>query len=388
MSTVLSRWPGSSLVLVVGLCGCDPPADAPELPDFSVRPCQLLGVATDPTCQPPDCGGNSPAVNGFPINGFSKEARGACNPAGVQLLPRSLQGGGCGRGAELGLDPAGMRLVGRRGGKVVCTGEQLAGATFLVRSRARATLMLTVAGVRAFRVGPASFEGYRIESGGGSACQPEVAESMRRQLGLAAAATRRAGDAPTAAGYEFGPNDDLVIAVDGPIYDPGDRTIAGTRPQWFNLACAGDALAKRTLLGLHVPDNDGRNETALRMLTANYCGKAYTVRGMKIEWIRALLTGDREARWINGKALCIDTPRLMKLQVIDGVPYPPSELPPELQPRGCESQTCDEQAWTSALLAECRLKPCGVGGEFEMESFFFGNDSNRVLVQPRQPPRP
>jgi hypothetical protein len=371
MSTVLGSrmfaWVGLLIGVCSGVCSCRPP-DAPALPDFGVRGCQIIGVAEDPTCKPPDCGGNSPVVNGFPINGFSKDAAGACNPGGVQLLPRSLEGGGCGSGADLGFETQG-RLIGRRGDTVVCSGEQLTGATFLVRSHARATMAFTIAGVRKFRVGGADFEGYRIESGGGSACEPQVAERVRRQLGVVGDQTKPVSDAElTAAGYTFGPHDDLVIA--------------DTRAQWFNLACAGDALAKRTLLGLQVAD-DGHNETALRMLTANYCGKPYTVRGMKVEWIRALLTGAREARWTAGKAICIDTPRLMKLEVVDGVPFPPNKLPAQLQPRGCENQTCDENSWTLALLTECKLKRCRPEDKFEIESFFHPSDGNRVLVNPR-----
>jgi hypothetical protein len=390
MSTALvSRMIVSGMGLIVGLCSCSRPVDAPVSPDFSIAVCQLLGVAgpTDPTCQPPDCGGNSPVVNGFPINGFSKDGGGACNPAGVQLLPRSLQGGGCGSGADLGFEPEGLRLVGRRDDEVVCTGEQLTGATFQVRSHARATLAFTIAGVRRFRVGGKDFEGYRIESGGGSACEPVVAQRVRHQLGLVGSTTPPAdGAEPTAAGYEFGPNDDLVIAVDGPLYDSRDQTIRDTRNQWFNVACAGDALAKRSLLGLHVAENDNLNETSLRMLTANYCGKPYTVRGMKVEWIRALMTGAREARWTDGKAICIDTPRLMKLQVVDGETFPPTELPVQLQPQGCENRTCDEAGWTRALLAECRLARCRSETNFQIESFFHSTDINRVLVNPRAIP--
>ena len=182
---VLSRWFASCIVVVGGVVGCKSttptpapaPALAPEGPDFSAKLCGKP-AHTDALgdCPSGDCGPNSPIVNGFPVNGFSKDAGGACNRLGVQMIPHSLQGGHCGNGADLGLDPTGTRLVGTRLGQVVCTGEELTGASFLVRSFARATQSFTITNVRqvAMLDQVNRYEGYRIESGGESVDRKSV----------------------------------------------------------------------------------------------------------------------------------------------------------------------------------------------------------------------
>src|ERR1041384_2769696 len=94
---VLSRLFASSILLVGGPAGCKNPAPvpapAPQGPDFGVPLCERprfpdLG---DQDCTGGSCPGNSPVVNGFPINGFGKDATSACNQAGVQLIPHSLE---------------------------------------------------------------------------------------------------------------------------------------------------------------------------------------------------------------------------------------------------------------------------------------------------------
>src|SRR5262245_18278026 len=115
---VLSRLFASIILLMGELAGCKNPAPvparAPQGPDFGVPLCRppVFPQAGTGDCTSIGCPGNSPVVNGFPINGFSKDATGACNQAGVQLIPHSLEGGHCGRGADLGLDSTGTRLIG------------------------------------------------------------------------------------------------------------------------------------------------------------------------------------------------------------------------------------------------------------------------------------
>ncbi len=360
----------SSVSVVLGLVGCGGAQEAPAPPDFSVPACQapVALVAPDITCPERNCGENSPIVNGFPINGLSNHGRGTCNRSGVQLLPRSLQGGGCGSGADLALDPTEGVLIGERGGKVVCTGERLTGATFTVRSHARATLTFAITNVRRIQVAgggtPGYREGYRIESGGASACEPGVAANVRSRLGLRAKPDPQGEEPPTADGYSFGPDDDLVVAMDGPLYDVRDALITNPHGEWFNLACAGDALAKQVLFGLYFPGDERMNETTLRMITANYCGKAYTLRGIQFGWAAMLLAQSVEAGWAGGKAVCIDKPRLM---VASGIP--PEKLPASLQPTGCDKTPCNKEDWIKALRTECKLGPCKDATKFDFMSF-------------------
>ena len=362
----------------------------PTGPEVSAPVCTAPGhhkTTPEETCTSGDCGTNSPIVNNFPINGLSKRADGACNASGVQLLPHSLQGGGCGKAADLALGPGGTQLIGTRNGQVVCTGDQLAGATFLVRSFASATLALTIASVRPIITldGKAQYEGYRIESGGVPACDSVAALSIQRRLGLVDTEAP-VGALPKPVGDPPGPNDDLVIAVDGPLYNRADKLIPGSQDRWFNLACARDSLAKRSLYGLYTAGDDATNETALRMLTANYCGKPYTVAGVELQWeVHSPVPQIRheEARWHGGKAICIDTPRLMTLATANR-PIAPADLPAQLQPGGCASQHCDANRWTQALRAECQLPACGElptpAPQFEFDSFDFGNDQNHIVV--------
>jgi hypothetical protein len=394
---VLSRSFVSSIVLVGGLVGCRTttpraPAPGPEAPDFSVKLCREPrhpdGTVDCPTG---DCPPNSPVVNGFPINGFSKESAGVCNAAGVQLIPHSLRGGHCGDGAELGLDPSGTRLVGTRQGQVVCAGEELTGASFLVRSYARDTQSFAITNVRQIAMldHVHQYEGYRIETDGASACEPATALRVRRQLGLVPENQAPPAPLPRPVGYQFGPHDDLVIAVDGPLYDREDRVVPGSRDHWFNLACAGDALAKRTLYNLYSASDDARNETALRMLTANYCGRPYTVPGIELAWATTPEDGKtaqhQEALWQGGQAICLDTPRLMTLHVTEGgKPISPADFPPQLQPGACRARRCDAAQWTEALHAECRLPACDdlrrSARPFEFDSYAPGGDQNRIIL--------
>jgi hypothetical protein len=298
----------------------------------------------------------------------------------VQLIPHSLAGGHCGSGAELGLDATGTRLIGTRLGKVVCTGDELTGASFLVRSYARATQAFTITNVRQIAMidGASKYEGYRIESGGSSACEPANAFRIRRQLGLISEDQAPPDPLPKPVGYQFGPHDDLVIVVDGPLYDPMDRVTA-PRDHWFNLACAGDALAKRTLYNLYSASDDARNETALHMLTANYCGKPYTVPGVELEWERSSQPTTQmraeEARWKDGKAICLDRPRLMTVVTDGNKPISPGDLPDQLRPKGCAAHHCDAQQWIEALRTECGALPSCIwpGGRppppYDFESF-------------------
>jgi len=394
---VLSRLFASSIALVGGVVGCKSttptpaPAPAPEGPDFSAKLCsEPPHVDSSGDCPSGDCPPNSPIVNGFPINGFSKESTGACNRLGVQLIPHSLQGGHCGNGADLGLDSTGTRLVGTRLGQVVCTGEELTGASFLVRSYARATQSFMITNVRQIVMldGVNRYEGYRIESGGNSACEPAAALGIRRHLGLAPE-DKEPPALPQPAGYKFGPHDDLVIAVDGPLYDRDDQALPGSRDHWFNLACAGDALAKRTLYNLYTADDDARNETALRMLTANYCGKPFTVPGIELQWATTTEDGTttrhEEARWHAGRAICLDTPRLATLHMTaDGKPISPSDFPLQLQPKGCtKDHPCDAKQWIAALRTECQLQECEKISKrlpYEFDSYDFDGDQNRIIL--------
>jgi len=373
-----------ALVLAIGLVGCSRPQDGPVAPNFGVEPCSPVHVDI---CTPPDCFPNSSATNTFPINGLSMDGSGECNQAHIQLIPQSLTGGGCPSGADLTFDKPTGKLVGKRGGKTVCSGQALAGATFIVRSLS-ATAMFTIANVRNFQVQGTSYEGFRIESGGASMCEPAIAARVLHELGFGRGAPKPVGGpAFVPDGFTPGFDDDLVIALGGPVFDQVqqiDRAIADTEGRFFNLACVGDALAKLTLNKLTFSTEE-LTETALKMITANYCGRPLTVRGIEIEPIVTDRAATHEASWHARKAGCIDTPRLMKTKV-NGRPVAPQDLPPDLQPRGCFDEatgrgTCDHNGWITALRRQCGVDTCANFTDGDLESYLHEDPHKLAIVR-------
>lgn len=329
--------------------GCDGSLEVPFCPGPEIE--------VNGRCPPRDC--NSPIANGFPINGLAATGEGVCNQQGTQLVPGSLSGGGCGRGADLMLSPPpdgyhGPVLVGKRDGVEVCAGQRLKDARFEIGSHNGASVLFTIEDVQQLEDdGP---EAYKITVGKQSACDPVVADSVRAELGLPlfSEPLKVPNYVPTA-------RDELVIAVPGPLYDMVDRTIPGTAWDWFNLACVGDALAKRSLYNLYTEDpgdedRDSKNETALKVITARYCGdRAFTLRGAPFSASPAL-TEELEALWHEGRATCLEVPRLLTL-TRDGEPVLPCDLPDEVQPDGCgEGACCDPSEWVAALRDECGLQ--------------------------------
>jgi hypothetical protein len=98
---------------------------------------------------------------------------------------------------------------------------------------------------------------------------------------------------------------------------------------WFNLGCAGSALAKMALTGHTQGAWDAgtfsttlaERTTMLKMLAADYCGDgtAFTVGGQPLNWeddhgtmklISAPANLVRESRWKETGAVCLDKPRV------------------------------------------------------------------------------
>jgi len=120
--------------------------------------------------------------------------------------------------------------------------------------------------------------------------------------------------------------------LDEAVMFEGDR-IDGTKKvmnqtadnRWFNIACAGDALAKllatRNTLHSQAPGLTfawQQRQAALKMIVADYCGtgKAFTVEGQKVVWqgagaIYASAPEVLEARWTENGASCIYAPRML-----------------------------------------------------------------------------
>ena len=131
---------------------------------------------------------------------------------------------------------------------------------------------------------------------------------------------------------------DHAVIVQGETYDD-DGTISRSGAEWFNIGCAGNAIAKMRLLGFdpmasgQTPANrsstpDERIAT-LKMLTAKYTGPvSHTVQGTKLLWMSSrgivyygdpLLDpgiGPIEAQWGPSGALCLSHLRLSRRPTI------------------------------------------------------------------------
>lgn len=345
--------------LLGAIAGCPKP-QIPTGPPLCLR--ENADTCTGAACG----GGNSPFTNIFPVNGVSAIGDGACNADGIRLTSGSLEGGKCvAGGSDLVLDETGTKLIGKKHGQTTCSGADLTGASFLVH-RAKHDLRLTISEVRQFDDdGPdhAHHEGYRITYNDNQLCDFDASRMVLHDLGFQL--KQESQYVPLVPfNYHPGPNDDLVIAVAGPVFDvtTAEPITEPGLANFFNLACVGDALAKTSFYKLAGAARD--TKAALRMITANYCGRRMTVRGMHIEWQsfppRSLESAMLEAEWDrDGNALCIETPRLMELRTeTPEAVLPPQQLTPELQPKGCESNAappgkCDKDCWILHLKEEC-----------------------------------
>jgi hypothetical protein len=121
-----------------------------------------------------------------------------------------------------------------------------------------------------------------------------------------------------------------ALLFGGDRYDADHKTVTATGPAtagWFNIACAGTALAKlhltrHTEASQHVKTTAVERQAMLKMFTADVCGDgtAFTVHGQPLLWADANhLTSfadkpaSLEAVWTDRGAVCLDTPRRPEL---------------------------------------------------------------------------
>lgn len=133
----------------------------------------------------------------------------------------------------------------------------------------------------------------------------------------------------------FGMNPDEALVFSGDRIDANRKLMSETAdPSWFNVGCAGHALAKlqltRNTLASRPPlpflaSTHAMRQATLKLLTADYCGtgRAFTVAGQPLGWkgsdaeskgnfdpvpIEAL--NGIEAFWNENGAICLTTPRV------------------------------------------------------------------------------
>jgi hypothetical protein len=121
--------------------------------------------------------------------------------------------------------------------------------------------------------------------------------------------------------------DFMAVLFDEELVDVDGLRFTGTAHDWFNIGCAGNALAKVHFLGkthaasnlLGVTTTVAERTAHLKMMTADYCGSgnAFTVPGVPLAWrdshgwVDTIASGATlEARWFEGGALCLNEPRI------------------------------------------------------------------------------
>lgn len=309
-------------------------------------------------CDQWGCGSNTAEIQGKPFGAL--HLGGQQNSAGFKIEPVLRKGA-----REYNLLVEKGEFIGEdRHGRIA--GKQLEGGWFTLRSAApidgRAQWRVeieTVALVPFFAVRPPS------NGGQASATSPEYAFAYALRLPDFKDTRKYVCPETSAWGHETHRGEDEVDLKDGGLHDGTYQVVPWQRPYffsvlvrgetydankatvalqgepakpWFNIACAGTALAKMKLMGYDpedtkYPTTPGQRQTTLKMITARYCGSmSFTHPGQPLVWQNAgkwfrpenhvalpLEVGDVEALWDQNGAICLNEPRRKNVWTRDEV---------------------------------------------------------------------
>jgi hypothetical protein len=118
-----------------------------------------------------------------------------------------------------------------------------------------------------------------------------------------------------------------TLLFEGDRIDAKPKLDTGVDNSWFNLGCAGSALAKMALTGHTEASRHAgtfntsleERQTILKMFAGDYCGDGtpFTVAGQPLSWVDDALTMKlaavplkRESRWYEKGAACLDDARI------------------------------------------------------------------------------
>jgi ADYC domain len=138
-----------------------------------------------------------------------------------------------------------------------------------------------------------------------------------------------------------------AVLFDGDWIDADNIKVLGEKANWFNIGCAGHALAKQHLTGMtkasayrlyRTAPSINQRTASLKMITGDYCGLGhpFTFAGQPLRWNIPDLTAATpyrykstksllplgqvqvlEARWNQNGATCLNTPRVDFRQLPD-----------------------------------------------------------------------
>lgn len=296
--------------LLAGALGCvDLPADDAGAPVGTTEQA-LIDCATWV------CGSNSPVISGLSFHELN--TRGLANAEGFSVIGL-VQGG---LGYQLVVEAG--RIYGRSG-SLQLSGQELVGSQIWLRLGAKvfAIRITAVGSVKTFaRLGGAqgTLETYQLDTaelaGGAPATDwRNLCSNPPRRDNLDV----------------MGMNTVQAVVFEGERIDKTTKTIStALDTSWFNIGCAGHALAKlaangftesaRLAFGFNTSILD--RQAFLRMLIADYCGtgRPFTVSGQPLQWMDwrgytqyaiSPANLELEARWTATGAACVNTPRVL-----------------------------------------------------------------------------
>jgi hypothetical protein len=294
-------------LLAAGMLGCA------EVPEVQLDTTEQAVIDCDPWI----CGSNSPIVDTYRFHELN--LRGLANDQGFSVVSLWRAGMNYQLAVEYG------RIIGRAGSLQI-QGASLQGAQIRIRHNATGRifpiLINAVGTVPTFaRLGGTQrvLETYELEwaymngdappTGWRNICSHIPARSSPDVLGMTVS---------------------HALVFEGERIDRDEKTIEpGIDPSWFNIGCAGHALAKLAINGhteaakqtygfqTTIPER----QAFLKMLAGDYCGtgEVFTVAGQPLQWMdwhgytqytMAPANLALEARWGPNGATCLDVPRV------------------------------------------------------------------------------
>jgi hypothetical protein len=288
---------------VVVLVGCvvEEEDETGEVVQALSRPCPIYECAT-----------NSPEIDHLGIHDLSET--GLVNATGFRLL--SFKKGA----VTYSLDVTSGKIRGMHPTLTPLKGAALAGAIITVRND---HTLLTYS-IRITAVGNAP---YWASTGVPKVVETYLLEWVTNGVGQPVyrnICTNPPFNDPEAA---LGMNAFHTLVFEGERIDATTKVITNASSTWFNLGCAGHALAKLALTGHtkaaaangFVTTLDER-QTMIRMLIGDYCGRGipFTIAGEPLGWkddhgwmaYPPTIVPGLEARWTPNGARCLEEPRL------------------------------------------------------------------------------
>jgi hypothetical protein len=262
------------------------------------------------------CGSNSPIIDSYPFHELN--ARGLVNDQGFSVLSLWKANVNYQLYVEHG------RIIGRLGL------AQITGAG-LVGSEIRLRRGIQTFAIRVTAVG-------QVQTFARLAGSPRMLETYQLDTAEIFAGSPPTGWHSLCSNKPSRENPDVLdmnpahaLVFEGERIDAASKTIAPVLDlNWFNIGCAGHALAKMAInaqteaaaqtYGFSTTILD--RQAFLKMLTADYCGtgRTFTISGQPLQWmdwrgytqyVASPADLHLEARWTPNGAACINTPRVI-----------------------------------------------------------------------------